>query len=91
MLRGRRKAYSEWSAELGELFLDVSQCIGQCGAPMLAGGALGEDAFPLSTRACRFRVRSASRAWATALSCRGAAVCFCCFSTDLLSNPCDMG
>ena len=28
-----------------------------------------------SSRACRFRLRSASRAWAIALSCRGAAVC----------------
>ena len=34
-------------AELGELFLNIGQCIGQCGAPVRAGCALGEDAFAL--------------------------------------------
>ena len=34
-------------AEFGEFFLNVGQCIGQCAAPMRAGGALRENAFAL--------------------------------------------
>ena len=34
-------------AEFGEFFLDVGERIGQSGAAVGAGGALGEDAFAL--------------------------------------------
>jgi hypothetical protein len=34
-------------AEFGEFFLDVGECVGQCGAPVRAGSALGKDALAL--------------------------------------------
>jgi len=34
-------------AEFGELFLDIGKCVGERGAAMRVGGALGEDALAL--------------------------------------------